>query len=330
VGVDRLSLSFPILAFEPRPDAWDSVTVKRSGWANQRELRQTQLPVREGVSVFVGVASLPAGAEQMHLGHPVTHWAKLECNPARILEPDGHGLADPEDLASAVGLAMGVALRVVTPVRSDPREHSVKRVDVAKDFAGVEDPGPMIRALGGLHRPWSRRNLTHTDPLRNGAQTLMVGSGAGVVRLYDKNAETKGEVAEGTLRWEAECRSDWAHKYGGVRLFGGLNAGTVAALAADRWEWSQMGAEVAGSTGRLVKLVHESDLTMAERRSFLGFLIEQSAGVQTVTSKATLAKYRRVQRDLGIVSPADFASMVEVVRRLDWETAKEVVSVRAA
>jgi hypothetical protein len=83
---------------------------------------------------------------------------------------------------------------------------------------------------------------------------------------------------------------------------------------------------------RLVAVVHECDyLSGAQKRSFLGWLVEQSAGVSsTIGSGHTLAKYRRLQRELGIAAPCDFGAMLEVVRRLDWDSGREVVNVRAA
>jgi hypothetical protein len=217
------------------------------------------------------------------------------------------------------------------PVDSDPRTWNVKRVDVAKDFRSVVEPGSLIRGLGALHRPWSRKNLTHADPQKNGAQTLMVGSGAGSVRLYDKHAETHGAVEEGTIRWETEARTDWAKNYGGVRCFGQLDSVSVERLARDRWEWSQMGVEVAGSMGRLVQSVRDSELTSRERRAFLGWLVEQSAGLgDDDMGSATLAKYRRLQRELGIAAPADFGSMVYLFRKLGWRKGSRVAAFIAA
>jgi hypothetical protein len=315
-------LSFPLEDFDQEPSAWDSATVKNAGWANERVLLQTQLPVREGVSVFVGVASMPEGSRYRH-------WGKVELNPSRVLEPGGYGLADPDDLPAAVGLAVGAALRVVKPVDSDTRQWNVKRCDVAKDFVGVDEPGALLRGLASLHRPWSRKNLIHADPTRNGAETLMVGSGAGVVRGYRKDIESKGVAPEGTIRVEAECRAAWAENYGGVKFFGQMNGDSLERLGRNRWEWSQMGAEVAGSMGRLVQVVRDSELSARERRSFLGWLVEQSAGDvdEDGMSRATLANYRRFQREIGIAAPADFGSMVEVVRRLDWDSGREVLRV---
>lgn len=150
------------------------------------------------------------------------------------------------------------------------------------------------------------------------------------MRLYNKHDETKGDASEGTVRWETEARA-WAKNYGGIRLLSDVNADSVERLAQNRWEWSHMGAEIAGSIGRLVDVVSQSGLSQAQENSFIGWLVKQAAGVDcSDTSRATLAKYRRLQRELGIAAPADLGSMVEVVRRLDWESGREVVGVKAA
>jgi hypothetical protein len=133
------------------------------------------------------------------------------------------------------------------------------------------------------------------------------------------------------VRFEAECRKPWLRNYGHMAALCDVEAESVERLAQDRWEWSHMGAEIAGSMGRLVEVVSRSELTEAGQNSFIGWLVKQAAGVDcSVTSSATLAKYRRLQRELGIAAPADLGSMVEVVRRLDWESGREVVGVKAA
>ena len=59
--------------------------------------------------------------------------------------------------------------------------------------------------------------------------------------------------------------------------------------------------------------------------------MKQAAGVDcSDTSRATLAKYRKLQRELGIAAPAYSGLMIEVVRRLDWDSGREVVGVKAA
>jgi len=321
-GVDRLSLSFTVDVADGNVTSWDEVKQKAPGFPNETFTWQKTVEVTGGASVFVGVSS-----SAKYAGH--RQWGKVECNPSRLVDRDSWELATVQETVLCAGRMLSAVRELMEPVDPDVRTWNVKRIDVARDFHDVDEAGQMIRSLGAIHRPWSRLNQTHADPKRHGAQTLFVGSGAGGVRLYDKNAETKGDAPIGTVRWETEARA-WARNYGGIKYFGDVQEASVECLARDRWEWSQMGAEVAGSTARLVKLVEGSGMTSAHKLAFLGFLVQQSAGVCSVTSTATLAKYRRLQRELGIVAPADFGSMVEVARRLDWDSGREVVSVRAA
>lgn len=323
VGVDRLSLSFPVDAAEGDESAWDRFSVVAPGSSTERQMWSASVEV-SGARFFVGVATLPEEAPYRCVG-------KVEWNPSKVVDPEGWGLASVGEALLSVGPAVAAVGQRMRPVWEDPRMWSLKRIDVAKDFEGVDEAAGLIRGLGAIHRPWSRLNQTHADPKLHGAQTLMVGSGAGVVRLYDKHAETKGDAPEGTVRWECEARA-WAREKGHMKMLGDVDADSVELLGHERFGWSGMGAEVAGSMSRLVAVVHECDyLSSAQKRSFLGWLVEQSAGVEaTVSSRTTLAKYRRLQRELGIAAPCDFGAMLEVVRCLDWDSAKEVVSVRAA
>ena len=315
-GVDRLSVTFPVWAYEGRPEAWVTRSISGSPSSERRLLNGF---VQCGaVRVFVGVS------EAYVDGAMIRRTGKFECNPSRVLDPDGYSLASLSEASECFSDVLGAVEQLVVP-SCDVSEFRVTRLDVARDFVGVDHPSVLIRSLGSLHRPWSRRNLTHADPSRNGAQTLMVGSGAGVVRLYDKAEETRGKAPPGTVRWEAECRKAWAENYGGVKHLGDLSDDSVDALASDRWEWSQMGAEVAGDLSRLVERVSVSDLSAAQKRGFLGFLVQQAAGLDcSDISQTTLAKYRRLQRELGIVAPAQLSATVRLLRRLDWDSGVEV------
>jgi hypothetical protein len=322
--VDRISLSFPLRSFEPDPTAWDRQVETDPGTSRASLTLSGRVGVGEGedqVQVFVGVRQVP--------DHPSCQWwGKVECNPSRIVEPRGYGLASVSQLRPAVWAAAKELSALVEPEDHDTGSWSVKRLDVARDFDGIDQAPTLIRALAPIHRPYSRRNLVHADPSRHGAQTLMVGSGAGVVRLYDKHAETSGVAPLGSLRWEAECRSGWLSAYGGVKRLGDVNDERAGQLARDRWEWSQMGAEVAGDLGRLVGRVRASDLSVREQRAFLGWIVEQAAGeAWEPPARATLAKWRKVQRELGIVAPTDLETTGAVLRRLDWETGREVLRV---
>lgn len=324
LGVDKVALSFPLRSFEQDSSAWASRMETDPGTPAAALTLSGRVSLGEGedqVDAFVGVRQVP--------DHPaIQWWGKVEFNPSRVVDPGGYGLAPVAQLRAAVHAVAKQLGSLVEPEDHDTGSWSVKRLDVARDFSGIDQAPTMIRALAPIHRPWARRNLVHADPSRLGAQTLMVGSGAGVVRLYDKHAETSGVAPVGSVRWEAECRSGWLGSYGGMKRLQDVNEGTASELARNRWEWSQMGAEVAGDLGRLVDRVRASDLSVREQRGFLGWMVEQAAGgAWEPPSKATLAKWRRVQRDVGIVAPTDLVTTGAVVRRLDWDSGREVLRV---
>jgi hypothetical protein len=269
--------------------------------------------------MFVGVQSMPSAGKES-----IGWWGKVELNPSRVEDPRGVSLAPAGAARSAAQRAWGMLGDLMAP-SCELGEGRVKRLDVARDFTGVANPAATIRGLAPIHRPWAKRNLVHADPTRHGAQTLMVGTGtAGSARLYDKHAETQGRAPEGTVRWEAECRT-WAKDYGGIKHMSQLTNDNVIQLATDRFNWSAMGAEVA-ATSRVVELVRASHLTLREQASFLGWLMMQAHGGEYQPGKKALAKWRKVQRDLGIAigDLGDASEPSGFVSRLDWDTGREV------
>jgi hypothetical protein len=74
-------------------------------------------------------------------------------------------------------------------------ELRVTRLDVARDFSGVENPAATLEALVGMPRKWARTEVVHFDPKELGTQTLSISSGtACMARLYDESAHTAGAV----------------------------------------------------------------------------------------------------------------------------------------
>ena len=69
-------------------------------------------------------------------------------------------------------------------------------------------------------------------------------------------------------------------------------------------------------------------LSPAGQRAFVGWLLEQSCGYESEISETTLAKYRRIQRELGIVAGDLFESKgSQVFAHLDFESGREVLRV---
>lgn len=318
-------MSFVVGDHDAAPEAWERVSDRRAGGEVLEHTVGASVEVVKGASAYVGV-SHRADRQSPHA--PV--YGKVEFNPSRVVDPEGYRLATADEAVEALGLALRAAAPLV--VAEEPEalsSYRVKRLDVARDFDCVEAPSALIRGLAPLRRPYSKRNLVHADPARNGAQTLMVGSGAGVVRLYDKHAETKGRAPEGTLRWEAECRAEWSSKYGGISRADGITSESVSALAFDRWRWSAMDAEVQSTSG-VIDVVARSGLSPRERMMFVGWLVHQGTPhAYEPGSKTTQAKFRRLQRELRIAVGPEAVSSVGFASRLDWATGREILRVAA-
>ncbi|MDQ3956681.1 MAG: hypothetical protein M3285_14180 [Actinomycetota bacterium] len=311
--MDRLSLSFPVRKWEGDRSAWSTISVRQPGSPMAAETRSGFVDVAGKVRAFVGVSEVNGGET----------WAKVEFNPSRVEDPDGVSLAPVEALAKVVPLVLRKASELVD-VDQAVTDARVKRLDVARDFTDVERSDFYLRGLGPVRRPWARRNLVHFDPSRNGAQTLMVGSGAGSVRLYDKHAESQGKAAPGTLRWEVEARGGWAKNYGGIRALEDLTRSNVEALAQNRWEWSAMGVEVSAAD-RVIEKVQRSELSPAKQRSFLGWLFLQSRGMASPLSKETAAGFNRLARELDVALGPQDADVLGFVGRLDFDSGREVL-----
>lgn len=312
--LDRISLSFPVRGWESDPSAWSRCSVSNPGTPKASTTLGAAVPLNDHCRVFVGIQEVPATGQT---------WGKVEFNPSRFIDPEGVGLCPVDRLREAVVEAVDVSLTLLEPAVPDAGAMKVRRLDVARDFTDVDRPEFLVRGLGPVHRPWARRNLVHFDPSKNGAQTLMVGSGAGVVRLYDKDQETGGR-APGVLRWEVEARRDWCQKYGGISTLDDVTGDAVAELGRDRWEWSAMGTEVQAMEA-VVERVMRSDLSFTEQRNLIGYLSMLAAGADVRASKATHAKYRRAARHIGVaLDPETLGGGVGFGARLDLDSGRMV------
>jgi hypothetical protein len=309
IGIDRLSISFPVRRFERDLSAWSKMQLVYPESDGERLSLSTTVD-----GCFVGV--------QQHKADPNLWIGKLECNPSRVLDPDGWEAIPVDLLPTAVKIAVKNLGGLVEPGCQDISESKLKRLDVCRDFV-TEHPASIIRGLGPVHRPWSRLNLIHFDPSRNGAQTLMVGSRSGVVRLYDKHAE-KDQAPEGTLRWEVEARQSWVQKYGHMLNLGDVTEDNVAQLAQDRWEWSAMDRELSG-TEQVVDKVLRLPESPAVKRGLIGHLVMESTGCAYQLPPGTASKYRKLAKRAGLVCAPDGVTGASM--RLDWDTGTEIVEV---
>lgn len=338
LGIDRLSVSFDAGDYDPNPENWDRYSVggKRKPhreWFTYEDLHprdgtfigtaverySKSVEVGDGVTAFVGVSVFAVDEVQRALK------GKVEFNPSRIVDPAGHRLATIHESTAALEVVVNRVGFLIAPMLPESLEtFKVKRIDVARDFHGVMSPSELLRGLAGIPRKYAKKSSLYNDPVRGGAQTLMVGSGAGVVRLYDKWAETKGRVEAGTIRWEVQAREAWCKRLGGLSSVAQLNFETVERLAVDRWEWSAMGAEILSHLS-VRELARRLGVRESEASAFWGWVVDHSLSSGWTPSPTTEAKYRRYLRELGIGFKFDaFVSSASSVR-LDWATGTQVV-----
>jgi hypothetical protein len=149
IGVDRLSISFPVRDWIELP-RWDSVRRTRDGdWTAQTSVGGVGLP-----TVMVGVKTVA--------GRP---WGKVECNPSRFTDPGGFSTLDPRQLSAAFTVMWSAAWQVTTPI-CELAAARVKRGDIARDFREVTAPTLYVEGLGPIRRPYARRSFTYNDPQR--------------------------------------------------------------------------------------------------------------------------------------------------------------------
>lgn len=323
VGVDRLSLSFPVRdhAEPARWDKWEH-DYARGGYRASTSVR----PANGGPGVMVGVQTV-AGRT----------WGKVECNPARFADPDGCSLLPPRDVPAAA-VVMLAAAGEVTTLDCDPRDVRVRRVDVARDLHGITRPGLYVRGLAPLRRAYAKRSYLYNDVARGQAETLWVGTKqAGGVRLYDqreaygaKVEATYGDVG-GALRFEVEARRGWLEAVG-VRTLHDVDAVTVSRLAEQRWEWAAMGTEVTGPVNMaevVTAMARRGDVSWAVGERLVGRLVLDALGVERQRAKRTDARYRKLERSAGVVPAEDLWTAAldrQAVGRLDFESGREVLA----
>ena len=313
-GIDRLSLSFPVSSFVRNRDLWSSWAEGSHPAYGPYVRVGGRFPVAPFQSAFIGLTAYDSVP---------SIWARVEWNPSRVVDPDGCSLASVyQALDTASEVMAGVFDFVENPVL-DPERINVTRLDVARDFSsGCFTPERFIRSLANVPRPYARRSSIFSDPKSGRAETLTVGSNSGALRLYDKFVESSGSVDPGTMRLEFQCRKSWLRRYGGISSLADLNGDSVTLLSRNRFDWGGMGAEV-DSTGDLWSRLQSTSLSERERVFFLGWLVASRSGSTPNLGSATLAKYRRLQRELG-VSLDSSESGPGFVSRLDWESGQVV------
>lgn len=253
-------------------------------------------PVRwsRKVSVEGAVVDIAVGQVGLELR------ARIDFNPARVVEPCGWRACSPTQ-ARAAAQHVRERLGLMTPLLGDTLEATVPRIDVAKDLSTVS-PEFYIKGLFSIRRPYDKIGELFRDPRRSGALTVTAGSKrGGIVKLYDKGAEQVGAPA-GTLRFEASCRRSWATRFGGITRLRDVTDESVSQLGMNRWDWSRFGREVASSQP-VIERALRMGWTKAQVERVLGRLLAQAQ--MGIPPKPGSDRIDRLCRDLDMVMSLD-------------------------
>lgn len=320
-GVDWLTVSFPIEA--------DGSCLDKAGDAGG--------PVGGSFSRSVTVSSPDGDAwVGLHVYRSrADEWrCSVACNPSRIADPTGYGLVDPRTFLdeTVVLLTQVVDEQGIRPSLLPP-DWQVRRLDLARDFRTTTEISVIMEALRAPRRAYANTGILYFNPRNNAAESLYVGTGSRMVRLYDqRGAHPNKQVPPGSLRWEAELRESYLKDHG-VRTVADLTEAKLDALAATFWSWSRCGVEYALAANvprELDRLVDHHELSPAKARTLWGDLWAEAEGFSWNMSSKTRKEYDGWKARLGLTATPDLRAVLigkggTSRARLDWASGTEVI-----
>lgn len=293
-----------------RVSDWDRVgcDVQVSGYLSERESYRYSRRLEGG-----GFLATGAGGKA---------WVEASL-PKRVGADNVEGLPLPDAVDALYALYEEARqfVRLERGTDDDPMFAEVVRLDLVRDFDGVEGVGGVLDGLAAVEQPGRVKVRRFADPSRGQAQTLRVGPKAWGCTLYDKHAETGGLAAPGRVRFETrlhrdQLSSEWAKAHGGkvVHAFAlDERPEDMATLSRAWFDRAGFGRAVGSSSGLAEKLVGLEARTAGMLWAYLtlpGFAGDLSA--------PTRRRYRRLAESLG-VAPAFFGEGDTVRRvRLDY------------
>lgn len=271
-----------------------------------------------------GYESLQIEHGELHLQvQPIQGYHRwwLETSVPRLLYGHNTVPATREDLEQVLKILEEEVTARLGPVGS-PDTWRVTRLDVVRDFYGVEDRAQLLDGLAAVHVPHARQQGTRYQGV-TGTESLSRGSpGRWVATLYDKHQEalSRGEQAPvGQLRFECRLRARVLVERG-IRAVGDLSSAVLARVADAYFTRAGFDRQVRGRDRLLLRL-GRVQLSDAERRLLpktLGLLQLQAAGRPPPMSDGTRRKCLDLADRIGI-SVADFVTPGQHGVRLDLE-----------
>lgn len=235
--------------------------------------------LREGPGWSVVTATTDAGISELGrlrtLGdsrsrlHLIAGTAWIEGSVGKSLRGSNYPAATVEETREAVDLWSAEASEWVE-FDGDLR---VNRLDVVRDFdlgSGIA-LGTVLDGLSAAPVVGRKVKARYRDAANEGAETLQVRTRtAGMGRLYDKHRETRGAVAPGILRFEAEERKRGL-RAAGVESVRDLEPTILERLGAKRFEWCGFGVEFDSWDSLVARILAADDLTDGTKLRVIGW-----------------------------------------------------------
>lgn len=344
VGLDRLSLSFPVRDYDP--SVFPSRSERRDPLTGELLVENLScsgvvvVPFRRPESAVEARKRSRRGDAFIGVQYMVGRgfFGKVEANPAPWFADDYEPVPLSRFGDVLDGMSRVLAEHGVVPTGS-LEGAKVNRVDFLRTIRRVAQPERTLAGLEGARRKFKPKVALWSNPAQKGAQTLQLHHGSGVVRCYDGHAAYGLDA--GTLRWEAQAGQRLLRRFG-VERVADLSELRCQALVADRWNWSRMGDVVTGG-GALAAVVlrHVSaggyvdkesgdwqEVSAVKAKRLVGELWMEARGIALGSSNSAAAEYERWKRNLGVVLTSEVLDQAveEIATRLDYVAGCEVAA----
>ena len=264
-------------------------------------------------------------------------WLRAELSLPTMLRGQNRNPLDRTLLPDAVEAAL-ILLEDHLPDVPAMENIVVQRLDLARDFAGVQSAHSTLSAFSRRHVPYARVN----DPRHRGdgtMQSLMRGSKSEyLVRGYDKGYELLGAsrtdrgrrdllsawaaVSEGRFRYELELRPSLLRRKG-LNHMADLTPSALDAVAREYFQRARWDAPYGGS-GRVESTLTElrQTLSRADYRNLCSYLYWTERGMHVDLDRKVLDRIRPLARKHNLLDKDDDREL----RRLDFDSGTESVA----
>lgn len=184
----------------------------------------------------------------------------------------------------------------------------ISRIDVVRDFHGIEDPGFIFTGMTTGRVPGGAVSKIYCERRKTTVTGVSVGPRRRwVARLYDKHAEAPLHAASGHVRFEVQLRhqrlqSPWAARHGGlVATLADVQEVTMENLAEATFHHVGFDAVVIPAEEIAIRVAKITGLSPATRSRLIGYCVQVAAGVAPGLSDKTERKYALLVREHGLL-----------------------------